>query len=237
MGMRGKQMCQCGWLLNCPAALCITLKFASGREVNTCVISHVIKELNNHQLCKPHVRPAWRKLIVMGCCPTSRSTKRVPMLSCVKRSETCCLPRSTECKLKRQTQNCQRAKVPREQNKLPITQKFASGREINTCVISHVIKELNNHRFCKPHVRPAWRKLNVMGCCPTSRSTKFVPMSSCGKRSTTCCLPLSTECALKRQTKNCQRAKVPREQNKLPITAKFMTAAVFGARHCRTWQS
>ena len=102
---------------------------------------------------------------------------------------------------------------------MPITLKFASGREVNTCVISHVIKELNNHRFCKPHVRPAWRKLNVMGCCPTSRSTKFVPMSSCGKRSTTCCLPRSTECTLKRQTKNCQRAKVPWEQNKLPITA------------------
>jgi hypothetical protein len=126
----GKQMCQ--WASGSVPRLQPTLKFASGREVNTCVISHVIKELNNHQLCKPHVRPAWRKLIVMGCCPTSRSTKRVPMLSCVKRSETCCLPRSTECKLKRQTQNCQRAKVPREQNKLPITQIFAIGREFVT---------------------------------------------------------------------------------------------------------
>jgi hypothetical protein len=98
------------------------------------------------------------------------------------------------------------------------TLKFASGREVNTCVISHVLKELNNHQLCKPHVRPAWRKLIVMGCCPTSRSTKCVPMSSCGKRSTTCCLPRSTEYTLKRQTKNCQLAKVPREQNKLPIT-------------------
>jgi hypothetical protein len=120
-------------------------------------------------------------------------------------------------------------------NQLHATLKFASGREINTCVISHVIKELNNHRFCKPHVRPAWRKLNVMGCCPTSRSTKFVPMSSCGKRSTTCCLPLSTDCAPKRQTKNCQRAKVTREQNKLPITiCAYVSSGIFETASCPT---
>jgi hypothetical protein len=111
--------------------------------------------------------------------------------------------------------------------------KVCAGREINTCVISHVLKELNNHQLCKPHVRPAWRKLNVMGCCPTSRSTKFVPMSSCVKRSTTCCLPRSTECTLRRQTKNCQRAKVPREQNKLPITfCRLAMGGLFSTEVC-----
>ena len=110
---------------------------------------------------------------------------------------------------------------------LLLTLKFASGREVDTCLISHVINKPNNHETYKPHVSPAWRKLNVMGCCPTSCSTKFVPMLSCVKRSTTCCLPLSTECTLKRQTKNCQRAKVPREQNKLPITMRLAAVAGF----------